>query len=365
MKLFLSWSGDASREIATLLYEYLPRLLPGVEPFLSERDIPSGTDWAAELAKKLSESRFAIVCLSPDNVDSAWLLYEAGALTNHKAQRLCALLTGGLRKDDVPKPLSRFQHRAFSEADFARLVKDIARMQDAAPDETGLDQALAAAWPAIATRYQDIQARHPVAACPRTLETSFERRVLTLPLANPLLDKLGAMVEDIRRNCVAFVKEHAPDSRIRNDQVRANVFMPEYNMKGNAGFAFRLFMEPRLRRQMDRPQEFHVRFAPGQGVTATVFDECQQRIIGIRDFELTEELRSAIHPDLKWIISTPVMSRDGTALAGLNIDILACELEKACVLEPLGASIAGELAGISSRLDEQPRTLIRIEYGDL
>ncbi|ATE61407.1 toll/interleukin-1 receptor domain-containing protein [Thauera sinica] len=365
MKVFLSWSGDASREIATLLHEHLPRLLAGVEPFLSEHDIPSGTDWAKVLAAKLRESRFAIVCLSPDNVDSAWLLYEAGALTNHKAQRLCALLIGGLRKEDVPKPLSRFQHRAFSEAEFARLVKDIGGMLEPPPAAAQVDQALSAAWPQIQARYAEIHARHRLTPRPRKVETTFTRTVLRLPLADALLEALGAAVEGIRRQCVEHVRALSPGCGIRNDRVRANVFLPDYHVKGNAGHGFRLFMEPRLRRQMDRPEEFSIRFAPGQGVTATVFDECQQRIIGVREFELTDELRNVIHPDLKWIISTPVMSRDGTALGVLNIDILACELDKETVLEPLGDLIVRELESVQRRLDDQPRTLIRIEYGEL
>jgi len=373
MKVFLSWSGDASREIAELLRARLPRLLPGVEPFLSNRDIPAGKDWTRVLAAKLRESRFAIACLTPENVGdptsgsggSEWLLYEAGALTQHSSQCLCALLTGGLRPEDVPRPLSRFQHRCFSGGDFAQLVKDIGGMLKTPPAEAELERAAADAWPEIAAEYDRIRAAHPLPARPRRLETTFERRVLRLPLAAALLKELGAMVEDIRQQCVEFVRSRTSAPKILDDHVRANVFLPEYDTAGNPGQAFRLYMEARLVRQMNRPEEFSVRFAPRQGVTATVFDECQQRIIGIREFQLTDELRSAIHPELKWIVSTPVMSRDGSALAVLNIDILSYDIDKEAVLEPMGKLITRELEGVQRRLDDQPRVLIRIQYGEL
>ena len=37
MKIFISWSGTTSRAVAEALHAWLPKVLQGVEPFLSAR----------------------------------------------------------------------------------------------------------------------------------------------------------------------------------------------------------------------------------------------------------------------------------------------------------------------------------------
>jgi hypothetical protein len=51
MNVFLSWSGEPSRKVATALANNLKSLSPGIKPWMSEK-IPLGKDWFAELRKK-------------------------------------------------------------------------------------------------------------------------------------------------------------------------------------------------------------------------------------------------------------------------------------------------------------------------
>ena len=53
VKVFISWSGAASRQIAKLLGNYLPDVLQSVEPWMSEQDILAGERWGKELDKEL------------------------------------------------------------------------------------------------------------------------------------------------------------------------------------------------------------------------------------------------------------------------------------------------------------------------
>lgn len=361
MKIFLSWSGNLSREVALLLSEHLRPILWDVKTFMSGENIPSGSEWTKVLARELKENPFAIVCLTPQNLSSPWLLYEAGALTYNDDNKLCALLLGTLTLEDVRGPLERYQHRALTEKEFRTLLDDIRKMLADPPTEKEFDQNFAMHWPAIQKGYAEALKKFPETRLPRP-ETTFERHVLTLPLSKTLLDELIPCIENARMKCLEKIRTFSDQSGISSDCVRANVFVPEYGGVRH-GYAFELVMHDRLRREMDRSQEWGVRLAPGFGATGTVFLECQQRIVQRRDFELTEGLRDLIHPELKWIISSPVKGSSGEALAVLNIDGLKYELDREKVLQPMGELISAELKSIEQVLDAYPKTVVTIQYG--
>ena len=67
MKVFLSWSGDKSREVALILNEWLPNVMQWVKPFMSAEDIKKGARWSADVAKELEDTNFGIICVTPDN----------------------------------------------------------------------------------------------------------------------------------------------------------------------------------------------------------------------------------------------------------------------------------------------------------
>src|SRR5258705_13999658 len=93
MRVFLSWSGDRSKELARALADWLPRVLPLVKTSMSET-IPVGTEWRTVLMKRLRKCDAAIACLTRENLDSQWLNFEAGAATIMAKSRLFPLLLG-------------------------------------------------------------------------------------------------------------------------------------------------------------------------------------------------------------------------------------------------------------------------------
>lgn len=130
MKIFISWSGKRSLGVATALREWLPLLFQGIELFVSSEDIRKGKRWPAEVSKELDSSNFGIVCLTHDNLQAPWLVFEAGALSKSvKEASVYTLLAGGLRMSDVQGPLSHFQHTVFERDDFFKLMKSINEAQ--------------------------------------------------------------------------------------------------------------------------------------------------------------------------------------------------------------------------------------------
>jgi hypothetical protein len=154
MKLFLSWSGDLSRRAAESLHRHFPLIIQGLEPFLSAHDIESGARWTETLTNTLDESSFGILCLTPDNLDSKWLYFEAWALTKHYEGRACCLLLRGLQMPDVPPPLSQFQNRSFTKNEISELLRDINKRADHPLALDALDTLLSKFWPDLESEYE-------------------------------------------------------------------------------------------------------------------------------------------------------------------------------------------------------------------
>lgn len=147
MKVFISWSGEPSRRVADLLRKYLPCMIQDLEPFMSQHDLASGGRWTEQLSKELEQSNFGIVCLTPDNLQSPWILFEAGALTKHVGGRACCLLLRGLGLADVSGPLSQFQNRTFTREEFQKLLFDMNELLDESLEEPNLQMIFDKWWP--------------------------------------------------------------------------------------------------------------------------------------------------------------------------------------------------------------------------
>jgi hypothetical protein len=82
MRVFISWSGDRSREIADAIRRWLPGVLQAVKPYFSPDDIAKGARWESEISKELSASRLGLLILTPENIEAPWLVFEAGPDSN-------------------------------------------------------------------------------------------------------------------------------------------------------------------------------------------------------------------------------------------------------------------------------------------
>src|SRR5882757_2256316 len=73
MKVFLSWSGRTSREVAQAFHDWLPFVIQAVRPFISTGDIDKGKRWNDALSTELAETAYGILIITPDNYDKPWL----------------------------------------------------------------------------------------------------------------------------------------------------------------------------------------------------------------------------------------------------------------------------------------------------
>lgn len=124
MKVFISWSGDYSREVAEKLSAWIPSVIQSVETFYSPNDIGKGENWSNRLSSELENCSFGIVCLTPENVSAPWIHFEAGSLAKLMNSRLSSIMLG-VNPSDIKGPLSRFQNTKFEQTDFFKLIQAI------------------------------------------------------------------------------------------------------------------------------------------------------------------------------------------------------------------------------------------------
>jgi ElaB/YqjD/DUF883 family membrane-anchored ribosome-binding protein len=136
MKVFISWSGEKSNEIAEAMKKWIKLVIQTVEPFVSSQDVPAGARWSSDIAKELQDTNFGILCVTKDNYQEPWLLFEAGALSKTIDKSYVVPLLFDLETSDLTdSPLLQFQASSFGKEDIRKLIFTL----NEASDNTTLD----------------------------------------------------------------------------------------------------------------------------------------------------------------------------------------------------------------------------------
>lgn len=133
MVIFISWSGDISKEIAEVLKVELSSLFAGAKDlsiFVSSQDIASGTEWFQEISNAINESVCGILCLTKENTTSEnvadWIEFEAGALAYHLKDSPKTVIPF-LFDVTIPSrsPLKQFEFVKFNINHYTKLIVDL------------------------------------------------------------------------------------------------------------------------------------------------------------------------------------------------------------------------------------------------
>jgi hypothetical protein len=150
-KFFLSWSGQNSRshDLARALHDWLPKVIQVLDPRFSDDFLKPGQIWSKSLAIELDECRIGIFCLTPENLKSPWMLFEAGVFL--RGERVCPLLLGldpGALKN---LPYAQFQALSFNSVGVFKLIQNLNQTLAAEQrlKDKHLDEVFLAHWPAL------------------------------------------------------------------------------------------------------------------------------------------------------------------------------------------------------------------------
>lgn len=161
MKVFLSWSGEQSRDAAITLKNWLPFVIHAVKPYVSSEDIEKGARWSLDIAKELESSSYGILCMTPENLTAPWIHFEAGALSRMlDVSRVTPLLIG-LKQSDVHGPLQQFQMTVCQREDIWQMVTGLNRtLAPQSLDEHILRGTFDMFWPKLEAALKKIEGKN-------------------------------------------------------------------------------------------------------------------------------------------------------------------------------------------------------------
>ena len=194
MRVFLSWSGRASKLVAEGLRDWLPNVIQAIEPWLSSEDIPLGVSWQSEISDRLQTSAAGIICITRENAGATWLNYEAGSLSRRDVL-VCPYLLD-LEPSELEGPLIQFQSAKADRHDTLALVRSL---NDLAANQKVRGNILLHAfetyWPSLEKRLQVIRESLPKASIKLSADDKLNE---ILVLLRSLVEK-GMVSEPIGR----------------------------------------------------------------------------------------------------------------------------------------------------------------------
>lgn len=157
MKVFISWSGTRSRLVAELLKDWIACVIQVVEPWISSEDIERGSLWFSEITNQLKDTTVGIVCLTQENKEKPWIMFESGALAKGlSSNRVCPLLID-LETQDVKAPLAQFNLTLTDKSGVRQLVRTInSSLQETAMPIATLEKVFETFWPQFEENFRHI-----------------------------------------------------------------------------------------------------------------------------------------------------------------------------------------------------------------
>src|SRR5262245_20222161 len=141
MKVFISQSLPRSLALANAFKDFVRKVVPGTDPWVSESGIDKGSRFMSEIRENLNQASAGVVCLTRENLNEPWILYEAGALSTKSTDRVWTLLLD-VEHSDVADPLSPFNHTKAERDDLLKMVGSIRKTVQASGENTCLESDL-------------------------------------------------------------------------------------------------------------------------------------------------------------------------------------------------------------------------------
>ena len=186
MKVFISWSGERSKMVASALHEWLPLMFETIEPWMSSTDINKGARWADQLSRQLEQSNAGVVCITPENIESPWLLFESGSLAKTVSASLVCTLVVGMDKTKIKGPLSQFQHTEPNEADMLQFVKTLNRAKEPpSRSELAIGRLFENLWPLLQKTIEELPRQRSVRSTAEALHYYSQKALLLTLEATP------------------------------------------------------------------------------------------------------------------------------------------------------------------------------------
>lgn len=205
LNIFISWSKEQSRELAGCLNDFLNKMFENITTFYSPESIDTGSQWLTNVSGALNQCTYGILVVTPENLVSPWLIFEAGALSKQiDTARVCPLLFN-LKKSQLEGPLTQFQSIVFEKDEVYKLVKSINDQLASSMKDDRLAALFSVFWPDF---------------------TNSVRAILEKPAPNtPVVEKrtpddiLEELLDRVRQIQSRVENNPTPDPIIKDDRI--------------------------------------------------------------------------------------------------------------------------------------------------
>ncbi len=223
-KVFISWSGELSKQLGQAVGDWIQAALPFIEPFFTPDSVEKGRKWLSEISTELENSDCGIICLTRENLKSPWILFEAGALSKKFRSNVCTLVFD-VKKTDVELPLGMFQATDFTKDDFRRLFKTINNVGgDLSLKEPGFTRAFDKWWPDLEKEVNRIRAEYePAEKGEQRDERDILEEILELTRSNTR-EREAEITKRVREGYLGQIRDIVHEVRKSNEEFVAELF---------------------------------------------------------------------------------------------------------------------------------------------
>ncbi len=240
MKVFISWSGKTSSELAKIFRDWLPSVIQAVKPYYSTDDIAKGTRGNTVIAEELEQAGVGLLCLTPDNLDAPWIMFEAGALSKKlDTSRVCPILFAGLETTDLKGPLVQFQAAKFNKEEIRKMLTMVNKeLGENALETKVLDSVFEKWWPDLEQRVESLLSEAPESA-PRAVRSDRELLEEILSITRSMSPDSSTILGPRLR--AAILHREPGESRILVEE--ASVLVDVLKEKGMSANSLRIILE--------------------------------------------------------------------------------------------------------------------------
>lgn len=137
--------------------DWIQCVLQVTRPWISTRDLDRGSVWFGEINDQLKDTSVGIICLTQENKNRPWILFEAGALIKGlNSNRVCTFLVD-LQTRDIEDPLAQFNHTFPTKDSMLGLVETLNNhLDEQSLDHRILQTVFDTYWPQFEQRFNSI-----------------------------------------------------------------------------------------------------------------------------------------------------------------------------------------------------------------
>lgn len=164
LKVFISWSGKKSMEVAKVLKWWIEKIVQTSDAFVSDDDIALGTRWSDVIKNTLAETKIGVICVTPENQGAPWINFEAGAISkavDGQDTKVVPVLIDFMKKTDYKGPLSDFNLSLLDREGLLKLAKTANASLSSPKDDADVVETFDAWWPKLEEKLKAIESELP------------------------------------------------------------------------------------------------------------------------------------------------------------------------------------------------------------